>query len=312
MHQQTDQIARILSPVDALHQSFAIACAESFSTYTGTPFRAVPLPSTTAPYRDHLLTLANPTFLLVFTSNLFQGQLTLEIHPALAYLILEQLLGGTDPDAFIPKRRFTEIESRLVLPIASLLLDDLAKVWPPPPSSLRRSVASSLSSPSFTLVRLEHNPRSTRIVPDDEEVLILPIEFCLAAFTPQHQHLAVNSIPRLTLCMPDPAVATLGIDPSSPNGATACQTVDRNTPLEFRAILAETTLMAEDLTSLQVGDVLTTDRPANSRLTLVPTDPKIAERLRERKSGKTSLEGHLVKLRGQKALYIARSPAPEH
>jgi flagellar motor switch protein FliM len=290
VHHQMDQAGRALSPIDALHQSFAKRCAESFSTQSGTRFRAIPLPSTTLPYHDHLLSLANPTFLLVFTCNLFQGEVTVEIHPALAYLILEQLLGGTDAEPFIPKRKFTEIESRLLCPILNQLLEDLAKVWP---DALPDAYSSRSVSATFTLLRVEHNPHSTHIVPDDEQVTILPIEFVLAAFTPQHS--SSGLIPRLTLCLPSPAVAMLGVDPGSENNL-----FDRNASFEFRAVLAETTLTLEEVASLGVGDVITTERAVGSLVSLVPVDPGCG--------GKSlPLEGRLVKLRGRKAIQISRA-----
>jgi flagellar motor switch protein FliM len=290
-----DQPARSLSPPDALHQAFATACAQSLTRQLGTIFRATPLPWTQLPYRDFVLTLADPTFLLVFTSNLFQGELTLEVHPSLAYLILERLLGGSDAEPFIPTRKFTEIESRLLGPILNELLEDLSTSWP--------AARAQAQPPTFTLRSLEHDPHSTHIVPDPEEVTALPIEFSLSHPGARTQNAAM----RLTLCLPVPALATLGDDANACVDSYRCG-FDTDNAIEFRAILAETSISEDELPSLQVGDILTTDTAADSEIILLPSDPNAAFRVgpaRKLAHG-AALHGRLVQLRGRKAIRITR------
>ncbi len=271
------------SPLDSFHRAFASFCAQAFAQHLAFPLRANALPATELSYRDHLLTLADSTFLLVFTSTLFPGEFALEFHPSLVYLILEHLLGGSEPDPLIPRRRFTQLESRLLAPVFGEIPTILASAWPSPTTTAQ-------DQNLFTLSRIESDPRTHHIVPDHERVISLPIEFTgpprpLSPFTNPPPP------PRLTLALPAPATAVLGHTSGS---------LDPATPIPFRAILAETSLSASELASLQPGDILTTDLPLSADLTIIAAPPH-----------RMILQGRLAKLHNRKAIRITR-PSVRH
>jgi flagellar motor switch protein FliM len=66
-----------------------------------------------------------------------------------------------------------------------------------------------------------------------------------------------------------------------------------NAPVDLRAYLAATTIRVSDLLSLQVGDVITTDKPSDREL-LIQVE------------GKSKFYGHVGQFRGNRAIKISR------
>ncbi|HEX8524269.1 MAG TPA: hypothetical protein VF669_18585 [Tepidisphaeraceae bacterium] len=281
MHSKASQSPPTLSALDTLQYAFASQCAQSLSTACGIKLRPAPLPASQLSYREFLLTLSRPTFLLIFTSSAFSGQLALEIHPGLAYLLLEQLLGApTDGEPFVPHRSFTKIESQLLTPILDEILKQLAAAWP-------------TSAPiTFSRTRLDYDGDATHIVPADERVTVLPIDLALPYTARRGHHTSF----RMSLCLPSMALEHLDYKaPARP---------DAQVPSAIRLKASiETTLTEEELSSLAPGDILTTELPINAALPLAPAAPQSTS---GRKSS-FAFRGLLVQLHGNKAIQITQA-----
>ena len=71
----------------------------------------------------------------------------------------------------------------------------------------------------------------------------------------------------------------------------------RAAKLEANAVLADTTMKINDLINLQVGDVILTDKPASSPLSLLV-------------EGKRKYIGQLGQYRGNRAFKVTRAISP--
>ncbi len=231
--------------------------------------------------------LPNPTCFNLLSCEPLDGNMCLEISPLIIYPVIDRLLGGSNADLFIPQRPLTAIELRLVSKIIDKAKTGLAEAW------------ANIVPVDFQLEESESNPALVQIVPPNEVVVVVNFEVKMG-----------TRAGTMSLCIPYNVIEPV-IDKLS-SQTWAAYTKDKKdkrlrtrleghleaAKLEVTTVLADTTMSVNDLMNLQIGDVILTEKPASSPLSLSV-------------GGKRKYIGQLGQYRGNRAFKVSRALTPK-
>ncbi len=226
--------------------------------------------------------LPNPTCFNLLNVDPLEGNICLEISPLIIYPIIDRLLGGSNADLFIPQRPMTAIELRLVKKILDRGTTALAEAW------------ASITPLTVELAETESNPQLVQIVPPNEVVVVVGFELKMG-----------GRAGTMSLCIPYNVIEPVMEKLANQTWAAykrnrrderlrtqLAHRLDR-APLVVSTELARTTIKLSDLLNLEVGDLITTDKPAAAPLVL-----KI--------EGKRKYMGNIGQYRGNRAFKVVR------
>jgi flagellar motor switch protein FliM len=269
--------------LEALHEGFGRNFGAALSGYLRTIIEVSVAHIEQLTYSEFIHSLPNPTCFNLLKAEQLDGQLCLEISPLIIYPIIDRLLGGSSSDLFIPQRPLTQIEQRLVQRITDRATHHLSEAW------------SNLTPLTFSVNDFESNPQLVQIVPPNETVVVVGFELKLG-----------NRAGTMSLCIPynviEPIMGVLAAQnwfsyQRKGNQEDHLRKLTKNVqnaPVEARVFLVQTTITMNELLSLQVGDVITTDKPATKDV-LVQVEEK------------NKFLGQIGQLRGKKAIRITRA-----
>ncbi len=271
--------------LEALHEGFGRNFGAALSGYLRTIIEVSVAHIEQLTYSEFIHSLPNPTCFNLLKSDQLDGQLCLEISPLIIYPIIDRLLGGSNADLFIPQRPLTQIEQRLVQRITDRATHHLSEAW------------SNLTPVTFELHDFESNPQLVQIVPPNETVVVVGFELKLG-----------NRAGTMSLCIPynviEPIMGVLAAQNwfsyqkkgnQEDSQRKLGQTLSR-AKVEARAILAQTTIKLSELLSLQVGDIITTEKNSTADVLL-------------QVEGRNKFLGQLGQYRGSRAVRITRLSA---
>lgn len=243
--------------LETLHEGFARNFGAALSSFLRTIVEVKVATCDQMTYSEFIASLPNPTSFNLLTAAPLEGQLCLEISPLIIYPIIDRLLGGTNQELFIPQRPLTAIEGRLINKITMRALDALKEAW------------SSVKELSFALSESESNPHLVQIVPPNEVVVVIGFEIKMSA-----------RAGTANLCIPYNVIEPVMSDLSAQSWFSAGKLRGTDefkgrivqklgkAPLEVAAVLTETHITLVDLLNLSEGDLLMTETPASSPMTL--------------------------------------------
>ncbi|MBC7784526.1 MAG: flagellar motor switch protein FliM [Burkholderiales bacterium] len=243
--------------LEALHEGFGRNFGAAISGFLRTIIEVSVANIEQLTYSEFIHSLPNPTCFNLLKAEQLDGQLCLEISPLIIYPIIDRLLGGSNADLFIPQRPLTQIEQRLVQRITDRAMQFLSEAW------------SNLTPVTFTLQDFESNPQLVQIVPPNETVVVVGFELRMG-----------NRAGTMSLCIPYNVMEPIMNQLSAQSWFSyqrragqddAIKKVTRSVstaPVEIRAVLARTRISLNDLLTLQVGDLITTDKRISSDLTV--------------------------------------------
>jgi flagellar motor switch protein FliM len=268
--------------LEALHEGFGRNFGAALSGYLRTIIEVSVAHIEQLTYSEFIHSLPNPTCFNLLKADQLDGQLCLEISPLIIYPIIDRLLGGSNADLFIPQRPLTQIEQRLVQRITDRATHYLSEAW------------SNLTPVTFKMDDFESNPQLVQIVPPNETVVVVGFELKMG-----------NRAGTMSLCIPynviEPIMGLLSAQNwvsyqrkgSQEDSARKLTRTVSSAPVELRAILAKTTIRMHELLSLQVGDLITTDKPTNGEVGVLI-------------EGRTKFRGVVGQFRGARAIRITR------
>lgn len=243
--------------LQTLHEAFARNFGAALSGFLRTIVEIRVATAEQMTYSEFTSSLPNPTSFNLIDAPVLNGQLCLEISPLIIYPVIDRLLGGSNENIFIPQRPLTIIETRLIEKILDRAVTALTEAW------------ESVKEIDFKLVALESNPQIVQIVPPNEVVVVLGFELKLG-----------NRAGTMSLCIPFTVIESLiediaaqswfqsGRHRSDDHWSSLVGQRIADAALEVTAVLAETSITVADLRSLEVGDLLTTEKPADSPVTV--------------------------------------------
>jgi flagellar motor switch protein FliM len=231
--------------------------------------------------------LPNPTCFNLLSAQPLEGNICLEISPLIIYPIIDRLLGGSNANLFIPQRPLTAIEQRLVQKIIDRAVSSLGEAW------------ANVTPLTFAMDETESNPQLVQIVPPNEVVVVVGFEIKMG-----------NRAGTMSLCVPYNVIEPVMEKLSNQSWAHYKRT-RRDEKLRRRlathldtarltvaAQLATTSIKLSDLMSLQVGDLVLTEKPATAPLVLTV-------------NGRRKHVGHIGQYRGNRAFKVKRILQPK-
>lgn len=231
--------------IHAIHEHFARLMA-TFLAGTLRAFCEVELVSVEEQiFYEFNNSLPDPVFLAVIDMMPLEGAILMEISTPVAYGLIERLLGGAGL-ASGNSKEFTEIElallERLTSHILRLFRDSWTTVLPVSPS----------------LDRIETNPRYIQFLAPNETIAIVTLMVRMGA---------VDGF--INVCIPHLSIKAVEAQltnrarfsnqvPSKEEDGTSSAIVQRikESTVEIKAVLGQTTLTAKDVMELQPGDVI--------------------------------------------------------
>jgi flagellar motor switch protein FliM len=268
--------------LEALHEGFGRNFGAALSGYLRTIIEVSVAHIEQLTYSEFIHSLPNPTCFNLLKAEQLEGQMCLEISPLIIYPIIDRLLGGSNADLFIPQRPLTQIEQRLVQRITDRAMQFLSEAW------------SNLTPVTFSLQDFESNPQLVQIVPPNETVVVVGFELRMG-----------NRAGTMTLCIPYNVIEPVMTQLSAQSWFSyqrrggqddAMRKVGRTlatAKVQLRAVLAKTQISMNDLLSLQVGDLITTDKEVGTEITV-------------QVEGRNKFFAQLGQLRGNRAVQITR------
>lgn len=249
--------------LQTLHEAFSRNFGASLSGFLRTIVEVRVASCEQMTYGEFISGLPNPTSFNLITSDQLEGQTCLEVSPLIIYPIIDRLLGGTNQDLFIPQRPMTVIETRLISKITDRALTALAEAW------------AGVKQMTFAVSATESNPQLVQIVPPNEVVVVVGFELKMG-----------TRAGTMNLCIPynviEPLMETLA-NQSWFSQTKADATREARIKLErslthaglaVTGLLAETTITLSDLHAMQVGDILTTEKPTATPLVMCVENEK--------------------------------------
>lgn len=113
-----------------LHERFARNVSQSLGAYLRSMSEVTLVSVEQFAYSEFLMSLADPTAFYAVSLAPFDELAGLEINPAIAFTMVERMLGGEGKTGSF-ERALTDIEQNVVDSVVKILLDSLSEAWKP-------------------------------------------------------------------------------------------------------------------------------------------------------------------------------------
>jgi len=273
--------------LENLHEGFSRNFGASLSGFLRTIMEVEVAKIEQMTFSEFTHSLPNPTCFNLLKCQPLEGNMCLEISPLIIYPVIDRLLGGSNADLFIPQRPLTAIETRLVGKIIDRAMAALSEAW------------SQVAPVKFALQEMESNPQLVQIVPPNEVVVVVGFQMKMG-----------GRAGTMSLCVPYNVIEPV-IDKLSNQAWVAYRASRRDDRLRqcvaahlesaavtVTALLANTTIRMNELMNLREGDLILTEKPADSPLVL-------------KVEGRSKYIGRLGQYKGNRAFQVQRAIAPK-
>ncbi|GHT41465.1 flagellar motor switch protein FliM [Planctomycetales bacterium] len=210
-------------------------------------------------YSEFIFSLENPTCFNLLRAEPLEGNLILDINPAILYPMIDRLLGGGREATTMTRRPLTEIELRLVSRITTLFLHEMKHAW------------ENVLEIDFSVVQVESNPQLIQIVPPNEVVVLLQFEIALIEVRGNiNLCIPYNSFERIAAKLTTGGWSTYSGNKkqATPQTIAKVSKAVRDMPVLVKVKLADSKMKIHQFTQLRVGDVIATQKPADTPLLL--------------------------------------------
>jgi len=151
-----------LRSLTRIHENFARYLTTYFSAQLRTFVQINVVDVEQLPYDEFIRSIPKMTILNIFEAEPLEGRMVLEVHPNVAYAMLDRLLGG---NGSVPSKitALTEIETIVMERIFSRAFDSLQEAW------------KTVIDLSPRLEALETNPQFMQIVSPNETIALISL-----------------------------------------------------------------------------------------------------------------------------------------
>jgi flagellar motor switch protein FliM len=258
-----------------LHDRFALNVSTSLSAFLRAMTEVSIVSVEQFAYSEFLMSLPDPTAFYAVGLHPLDGIGALELNPALAFSMVDRLLGGTGTTP-APNRALTEIEQNVVDSVIKLLLENLSETWKP------------IMDVQFRIQGRETRPQMLQVTGPNEIVILLVFDLRIG-----------ETRGMLNLCIPATSVEAVGEKFAQGWHRTRRQpTPDEEAWLHTNlgrlripvTALLETTLSAREVLALRRGDVIALGHSASNPIDVHVGDvPRFEARL-----GRSGNDVHVV------------------
>jgi flagellar motor switch protein FliM len=246
-----------LRTIHFLHETFGRIWASSLSGMLRNLVNMTVVSVDQLTYKEFLLAIPDPSVICVFSMPPLEGRAILEFSPAIAFPIIDRLLGGHG-SANQRIRELSDIEKRIISTLVEEGLSFLKEAW------------MSMMELYPEMETVESNPMFVQVVPPNDMVLLLTLESKIGDFTGV-----------INLCYPytllEPILTRLSqqfLISSTGRGATehsrklVLETL-RETKLEIDVVLGEAELPMGDVLNMREGDLVKLEAKTDDELKVI-------------------------------------------
>ncbi|BFT73065.1 MULTISPECIES: flagellar motor switch protein FliM [Paenibacillus] len=246
-----------------IHENFARFLTTYFSAQLRTFVQISVVQVEQLPYDEFIRSIPKMTILNIFEAEPLEGRMVLEVHPNVAFAMLDRLLGGagTTPTKI---NALTEIETIVMERIFSRAFDSLQEAW------------KTVIDIQPRLEALETNPQFMQIVSPNETIALISLSTKIGDTTGM-----------INLCIPhvviEPIMPRLSVHhwfvsqkkTRAPEEVEALQSRLEKTKLPLIAELGSSEISIRDFLGLTVGDVIPLQKSVEESLQV-----KVGEKLK--------------------------------
>jgi flagellar motor switch protein FliM len=150
-----------------LHDRFAKNLGTSLSAFLRAMTNVSMLSVEQFTYGEFLMSLPDPTAFYSVAMPPLDGYGALEVNPAIAYAMVDRMLGGTG-DSPAPNRALTEIEQNVMDSVVKLLLEHLTETW------------RAITDVRFRIHGRETRPQMLQVTGLNEGVILLAFDISIS------------------------------------------------------------------------------------------------------------------------------------
>ncbi|MFD0959489.1 flagellar motor switch protein FliM [Paenibacillus chungangensis] len=237
-----------------IHENFARFLTTYFSAQLRTFVQINVVDVEQLPYDEFIRSIPKMTILNIFEAEPLEGRMVLEVHPNIAYAMLDRMLGG--PGSAPSKiNNLTEIETIVMERIFARTFDSLQEAW------------KTIIDISPRLEALETNPQFMQVVSPNETIALISFSTKIGDTTGM-----------INLCIPhvvlEPIMPKLSVHhwfvsqkkDRIPEEVEMLEQRVHKAKLPIIAELGETSITINEFLGLTVGDVLILDKPVEEGL----------------------------------------------
>jgi flagellar motor switch protein FliM len=237
-----------------IHENFARYLTTYFSAQLRTFVQISVVQVEQLPYDEFIRSIPKMTILNIFEAEPLEGRMVLEVHPNVAFAMLDRMLGG--PGSSPTKiNALTEIETIVMERIFSKAFDSLQEAW------------KTVIDLSPRLEALETNPQFMQIVSPNETIALISLTAKIGDTTGM-----------INLCIPhvviEPIMPRLSVHHQflsqrksrAPEEVEALQERVHKAKLPVIAELGESVITVREFLHLAPGDVITLNRTVEEGL----------------------------------------------
>ncbi|MCR8630804.1 MULTISPECIES: flagellar motor switch protein FliM [Paenibacillus] len=246
-----------------IHENFARYLTTYFSAQLRTFVQINVVQVEQLPYDEFIRSIPKMTILNIFEAEPLEGRMVLEVHPNVAFAMLDRLLGGagTSPTKI---NALTEIETIVMERIFSRAFESLQEAW------------KTVIDLSPRLEALETNPQFMQIVSPNETIALISLSTKIGDTTGM-----------INLCIPhvviEPIMPRLSVHhwfvsqkkTSAPEEVMALQSRLHKAKVPIIAELGESQISIREFLNLNAGDVIALNKPVEDLLNI-----RIGEKLK--------------------------------
>jgi flagellar motor switch protein FliM len=232
-----------------LHDRFAKNLATSLSAFLRAMTNVSMLSVEQFTYGEFLMSLPDPTAFYSIAMPPLDGVGALEVNPAIAYAMVDRMLGGTG-DSPAPNRALTEIEQNVMDSVVKLLLEHLTETW------------RAITDVRFRIQGRETRPQMLQVTGLNEGVILLAFDISVS-----------DARGMLSISIPAAAIETMEEKvaegwnrtrrQASASEAARLQVNLGRVPLPVKTQL-ETRMTAREVLALRRGDVVALPQAASA------------------------------------------------
>ncbi|OBZ16888.1 MULTISPECIES: flagellar motor switch protein FliM [Bacillales] len=237
-----------------IHENFARYLTTYFSAQLRTFVQINVVQVEQLPYDEFIRSIPKMTILNIFEAEPLEGRMVLEVHPNVAYAMLDRMLGG---QGIAPSKinNLTEIETIIMERIFSRTFESLQEAW------------RTIIDISPRLEALETNPQFMQIVSPNETIALISFSTKIGDTTGM-----------INLCIPhvviEPIMSRLSVHHwfVSQKKARAPEEVEileqrvNKAKLPIVAELGESSLTIKEFLGLNIGDVISLNKSVDDGL----------------------------------------------
>jgi flagellar motor switch protein FliM len=236
-----------------LHERFARNVSQSLAAYLRSMSDLSLVSVEQFAYSEFLMSLSDPTAFYAVSMQPFDDLAGLEINPAVAFAMVERMLGGEGKNAAVD-RALTDIEQNVIDSVVKILLESLTETWRP------------VVDLTFGIRARETRPQMLQVASQNDPVVMLVFDLKIG-----------EAQGMLNLCLPASIVEKTDTHFAGALDRHRREPTDRErwwlnenlarVPMPLTALL-ETRCTTRELVELRTGDVVSLGLPAERPLDL--------------------------------------------